>query len=327
MANPVGTDIYVSYPLSNVSIAYQQTANFVADKVFPVVPVVRQGGLFYTFGIGEFTRNQMQLRGPGTESAGSGWSLSNASYYCDVWALHKDIAKQDRANAAGIFDIDSITTNWLTRQGLLAREYSFATNFMKTGVWGTDITGVASSPSASQVLQWSDTASTPIENIRRAMTAVQEATGVRPNILTLGRKTWDALVDHPDIIDRIKGGATVAIPAKVQLALLAQLLELDEVMVMDAVINTANEGATTQTSAFVNGKSALLSYAPSAPSLLEPAAGYTFAWTGYLGGTSPIEVSRFPMVELKSDRIEIETAYGQKQTGSQLGYFWASIVA
>jgi hypothetical protein len=35
-----------------------------------------------------------------------------------------------------------------------------------------------------------------------------------------------------------------------------------------------------------NSKSALLCYTPSSPSLMTPAAGYTFTWNGYLAGNS-----------------------------------------
>jgi hypothetical protein len=106
----------------------------------------------------------------------------------------------------------------------------------------------------------------------------------------------------------------------------AALLELDEILVMQSIQNTAGEGQTA-THSFIGGKKALLTYTPPSPGLLTPAAGYSFAWRGYMGGTAPVAISRFRMDYIKSDRIEIEAAYDQKRIAADLGFFWNSIVA
>ena len=53
---------------------------------------------------------------------------------------------------------------------------------------------------------------------------------------------------------------------------------------------------------------------------MHPAAGYTFAWGGYTGaGPDGQRVSRFRMDHLRSDRIEMEMSYDQKQISTVLG--------
>ena len=43
MPNPTQSDLHVNVPLTNVSVAYMQDkAHFIADKVFPRVPVQKQ---------------------------------------------------------------------------------------------------------------------------------------------------------------------------------------------------------------------------------------------------------------------------------------------
>lgn len=324
---PTASQLHVNRPLTNLSIAFMQSLDgFVADRVFPVIPVDKQSDLYYEYARGDWNRNQMRKRAPSTESAGSTYSVSNSPYICDVYGLHKDIDDQVRANADSIFQLDAEATQFLSQQALLSREINWASNFLKTGVWTTDVTGVSSNPGNGQVLQWNDSSSTPIENIRAAKRTVQQTTGFLPNKLTIGAEVWDALVDHPDIVDRIKHSASNDRPAIVTKQAVAALLELDEILVMQSIQNTAGEGLTA-THSFIGGKKALLTYTPPSPGLLTPAAGYSFAWRGYMGGTSPVAISRFRMDHIKSDRIEIEAAYDQKRVAADLGFFWATIVA
>lgn len=326
--NPTPSDVHVNTLLTNVSIAYMQSqTEFVADRAFPVVPVEKQSDLYPEFDRADQNRNSMQKRAPATESAGDGFRVSNNPYYCDVFALHKDIDDQTRRNADSVWDLDAAATRFLEGKALIKREVDFATDFMTTGVWTGLVTGVAAAPGANQVLQWNDGDSSPIENIRAQRTAVKLLTGYRPNKLVIGEYAYNQLLDHPDIIDRIKGGSNSGAPAIVQQNLLASLLELDEILVMGAVYNTAKEGQTMSNAVIGGGKSALLLYTPSAPSLMTPSAGYTFAWRGYLGGATAQAIYRFRMEAIRSDRIEIEAAYDQKRIGADLGVFFNSIVA
>jgi hypothetical protein len=285
--------------------------------------------LYWTYDRGFFNRNQMRKRSPGTESAGIGYKVdSTSNYFCDVLALHHDIDDQIRANADSPLNLDRESTLLLTMQALIYREVYFAANFLTTGIWTTDVTGVSASPTTGQVLQWNDANSTPIENVRTAKRVVAQSTGFEPNVLTLGRAVYDALIDHPDIVDRIKyATATNNEPAKANLVTLASLFEVDEILVSNAIYNTATEGQTASHS-FVAGKTALLTYRPPAPGLMTPSAGYTFSWTGYVGAQSDGQrLMRYRIEPIKSDRIEIEMAFTQGKVAADLGYFFTSIVA
>jgi hypothetical protein len=134
------------------------------------------------------------------------------------------------------------------------------------------------------------------------------------------------LRDHPDFIDRVKYGQTQPNPAQVTKALIAQLLELDEVLVMEGIVNTAIEG-DTETNAYIGGKHALLVYRPAAPGLMTPAAGYTFYWSGLFGsGALGNRMSSFRIEPKKVDRVEIEMAFDMKMVDAGLGYFFTSVI-
>lgn len=339
MSNPTLGAVHISRPLSNLSIAFVQDANdFVADKVFPLLPVAKQADQYFIYDREYWFRSEMKKRAPGTESAGSDYDISTGNYSCDVYALHKDIADQIRANEDTPLNSDRDATEWLTQQALLKKEIDFATNYMTGGIWTFEADGVALNPtdagsfdptnaSNNDKLHWSDASSTPIEDIRQAKRYIKERTGQKANVLTLGQYTYDALVDHPDVIDRIKYGQTAGAPAMAGVQALAQIFEVDEVLVSSAARNTAQQGAT-EANSFIVGKHALLTHRPRRPSIMTPCAGLTFGWTGYLGGgVGAFQISKFRMDWLKSDRIEGEMAYDQKLVSADLGYFFDGIVA
>lgn len=339
MPNPTISNVHINRPLTNISIAYRQEAtDFVATKVFPYIPVQKRSDLYYVYNRGDWFRSEMQARAPGTESAGGGYRLTTDSYFCDVFALHKDIADQIRANEDTPLNSDRDAVEWLNQQALLKQEIDFASTYMAGGVWTFEADGVASGETAAGSFdptnasnndkrQWNDAASTPIEDIVQAKTYVKERTGYMPNVLTLGFKTYTTLLNHPDIVDRIKYGQTAGGPAIAGKETLAKLFEVDEVVVASATRNTAAEGLT-ESNSFVVGKHALLTYRPSRPSILTPSAGYTFGWNGYLGGAvGAAQISKFRMEHLKSDRIEGELAYDMKKVAADLGYFFDGIVA
>jgi len=330
MPNPTISNVHVNRPLTNISIAWKQAqTDFVAERVFPLVPVQKRSDAYYVYDRSYWFRSEVQKRAPGTESAGGGYKLTTDSYFADVYALHKDIDDQIRANEDIPLSSERDAVEWLNLQFMLEKERQFASTYLTTGVWATNVTGVPSGPTGAQVLQWNDAASTPIEDVRRYKLAVKRITGLMPNVMTLGIEVYTALVDHPDIIDRIKysGGVGPNNPARTTLDALAQLFEVDEIVVASAVQNTAVEGAA-ESNSFIVGKVALLSYRPPRPGILTPSAGYNFSWTGYLGGNAgAAQISRFRMEHLKSDRVEGETAYDMKVVSNDLGVFFNSVVA
>ncbi|MGE5619543.1 MAG: hypothetical protein ACM3US_09835 [Sphingomonadaceae bacterium] len=325
MQNPLPSDVHVNKPLTNISIAYMQDdREFIAAQVFPNVPVEAQSDVYFTFPKGEWFRSEAKERAPGTESAGSGYTVSTAPpYFCRVYAHHKDIPDSVRANQQAPLNVDAEATKFVTRQLLLLREKIWVANYFAAGIWATDVAGVAANPAAGQVLQWSVAGSTPIKDIRTYSREIQRLTGFRPNTLVLGPTVYDVLCDHADILGRIQYTQRGIVTRE----LLAALFEVDRVLVPGGVENTAAEGAA-DSMAFMYGKNALLCYAAPSPSLMQPSAGYTFSWTGYLGaGPQGNRITNFRMEHSKSERVEGEMAFDMKVIASDLAVFFSGVIA
>ena len=332
MPSPTQADLHVNVPLTNVSIAYMQSADsYIADKVFPGVPVEKQSDLYWKYSKSDWRRTDVAKRAPGTESKGVGWTQDTDTYFCHVYAVHKDIADQERANADSNFNLDRDSTEFITNQMLLKRDIDWSSSFFKTGIWGTERTGVNSAPVANvSFLRWDVASSDPIGDVARYFISFRRLTGFAPNICIMGADVMVALKQHPEIIDRIKYTQRGIVTED----LIATLFDVDELYVNYSTVATGPQttDARTQDAAasfsFVGDSTAVLfAYAPSSPSTLTPSAGYTFTWKGYLGGNAKgIRVKRFRMEAIASDRIEAEQTYDMKVVSADMGLFLASVV-
>jgi hypothetical protein len=327
MSQPTPGDVHVNTPLSNISIAFMQNrANFIADRVFPNIPVAKQSDLYYLYDRGFFNRDEMKERAPGTESAGGGYEISKDPYFAKVYAFHHDIPDQRRANADSPLMPDREATELVSHKALIKRERLWATNYFGTGIWDTNLTGVTGTPGGGQFLKWSDSNSTPIEDIRAAKTAVLESTGFEPNTLVIGQRVADALIDHPDIIDRVKYGQSSREQAVIEMSDLEALFKIPRILVMKSIVNTAVEGAANAHS-FIGGNNALLCYSTPTPGIMTPTAGYTFSWNGFLGaGALGSRIKRFRLESIESDRVEIQMAFDQKKVAGEMGYFFNAAI-
>jgi len=332
MTQPTARAVHVDQPLTNISIAYlQNPANFVASRVFPNIRVQKQSDVYYVYNRAFFNQNEARLRAPSTEAAVAGFGLSTDSYRADVVAQKAQMSWQVEANADTPVQLERANTELILHKMLIYKEVDWATKYFTTGIWGTNYVGVSGAPSAGQVRQWSDqTNGNPIEDIRRAKTDMMESTGYMPNTLVISQRVEDALLDHPDVIDRIKysGGVGNQNPAMTTTQTLAQLFGLDRILVMRAIQNTAAEGDTAAHS-FIGGKSALLTYVAPTPGLMTPSAGYTFTWSGYQGAANEfgISITRRDVEIIKTTEIEAEMAFTHKLVASDLGVFFSTIVA
>lgn len=322
MPQPTQRNVHVNRPLTNISIAFMNSReDFIADKVFPIVPVSKQSDLYYIYDKAQWFRTDAQKRGPGQESAGSGYKMSTGQYFAHVWALHKDVSDQERANTDDPLDADRDATEFVMEQMLLRREKEFVDNFFKTGIWIGSSTGSDVTPAAL----W-DVVSDPIKDVRAQARAMKRKTGRKPNTLIVSGEVDDALRDNAAVLDRISGGALPGNPALVTPQLLAMAFGVERYIVAESIENTAAEDQAMVGSA-IYGKHALLCYSEPNPGLRKPSAGYIFNWTGLLGGASAVQMKRFRMEHLNSDRVEGEMAWDMKQVAAELGVFFASVIS
>lgn len=324
VTNPTAGDVHVNRPLTNFSQKFLQNASaFVGMRAWPNLPVAKQSDLYYVFDRADFFRDEAEERADGTESAGGGFDLSTDPYFARVYAFHKDVTDRQRANQDSPVALDQSATQYVSGKHLIRRERIMQTNLFAANKW---FNGTAAA-TAGENVDWSAANSDPIKDVRDAIRGVHQLTGYRPNRMLIGRQGYDTLVDNDEILARITGGANTAQPAKVIRSLIAALFEIEEIIVMDAVYNTAVKGAA-ENNVFIGGDNALLYYAPATVGLEEPTAAVQFSWTGLMGNTSNgMRIKRFRMEHLEADRIEGQMSFDYRLTSGALGHFFTSVSA
>jgi hypothetical protein len=135
MPNPTQSDLHINVPVTNVSIGYMINAHFIADKIFPRVPVQKQSDLYWKYRKSDWRRTDVQRRAPGTETVGSRLEDRHRAVLRHVYGVHKDIDDQVRANADSFWSLDKDATLFVTNQLLLRRDLDWNNAFFKTGVW------------------------------------------------------------------------------------------------------------------------------------------------------------------------------------------------
>lgn len=330
MPQPTVSDVHVNAALTQISVAYVQDQDaYIADKVFPMVPVQHRTDVYFVWSKADFFRDEAQKRSDATESAGTGVNLTTATYTADVYALHQDIGPQVRANADPSVDLDVASTRQLMQKLLIRRDRIFMTKYMTTGKWGTDVTGTANgTPGSAAPAYWDDDANgDPFTDIAVGQTTILNNTGYLPNTLVLSWNVYQALRKHPLIVDRIKY-TQKTFSGTITAELLASAFDVERVLVSRAVYNTAAENVAASMS-FAMCKHALLCYAAPSPGLMEPTAGYTFAWQGFTGMNAlGVRMAQIPMnwLGLGTIRNEADMAFDMQVVGSDLGYFFNGIV-
>lgn len=327
---PRTNTIHIDQALTNMSVAYAQAANaFIADKVFPTIPVVKQSDVYFEYNKDDFFRDEARKRAKGTESAGGQHSVKIAGpYFCEKYAFHEDVFEEDRVNADSPIDVNRDAMENVMNKLLIRRETLWAETFFTDGVWGTDYAGVSATPSGDSLLKWNLAASDPIRQISGASIKMQETTGKTPNTLVLSPYVYDALMNHEDVLDRIKYTQKGIVTGDI----LAMLFGVDKIYVPRGI----KSGAPYQVSdadaaemSFIMGKHALLCYSENRPGIKRATAGYTFAWKGYTGASNlGTRIQRIPMPWLGPDteRIEGEMAFDMKVIAPDLGVMFNNIV-
>ncbi|MEX1120865.1 MAG: phage capsid protein [Balneolales bacterium] len=262
-----------------ISIAYQNT-RLIADKVFPRKPVGKEEFKYYKFPKGSF------ITVPDT-TAGRKGKLNEVNFEAEQvtdstvpHGLKAPVPQSDIDNAPDGLSPLNITTEGLRDLVLLDREVRCANKAFDADEYAAD-----NKVQLAGTDQWSDYAnSSPIDDIETGLNVPM----IRPNKLLIGQAAWSVLRQHPEIIAAVnKNDGDKGLATK---AAVAELFELDEVIVGQGWVNIAKPGQPVN-KVRVWGKHTLLfnDNATATPTL---GLGMTFGFTAQHGdpvaGTVPV---------------------------------------
>ena len=298
--------------LTAIAIAYRN-ARLIADSVLPRVLVGKQEFKYTVYDLAEGftvpdTRVGRKSKPNQVEFKGEEKTASTEDHGLDA-----PVPQADIDNAAGTqFDPLGRATELTTNLILLDREVrTSGVVFNKTNY------AAANAVTLAGASQWNDPASSPLNAITDALDAVI----MRPNIGVLGRAVSTALRRHPKVVKAYNG--TLGDEGLVPLQFLADLFELEEILVGDARVNTARPGQTVSLQRTWGKHAAFLYRDPLAGPDGGTAWGYTAQWGGRVAGSK-----EDPDVGLRGgQRVRSGESVVELVTAKDLGCFFENAIA
>lgn len=302
------TSLHVDQALSNFARDYRN-GGFKGQRIFPIFPVLKESDKYHIFTKRDSFRSEETLKGVNSAPRIKEWSVSTDSFACEEHALRGIIPDRERNNADPAIDIEGKTVEDLTDSLLLAYE-------IRVAAIVTSTSNITQNTTLSGTSQWSDfTNSNPISDVRTGRVTIHKATGKNPNRAAMGREVFDKLVDHPDLLERIKytrEGITTE-------QLVAALFGVEELLVCEALKDSANEGQTASLT-YAFGKDVLLFYADDKPSKRTVSLGWTFAAQDLL-------VKRKRNDDIDADMFDVGHIVDEKLVAADCGYLIKAAVA
>lgn len=317
--------------LTNMSVAYFQPDDwFVSPFVFPILPVQLSTSYYYIFDKGDLARDNVQRKPEFGKVTPMMFGSKQELYSCEVDQIIVGIDQistlnYQRSAAPGIIDPRRAKVRIATEQLKLHMDRVFADGYFKSGAWTNEWEGVTTPPSNKQFYKFSDSNCDPVKFIGDRRVEMMREGRRKPNVLALGVEAYEALKNNASILDRVKYSGSTANPATINANVLAQLFEIDRVVVLNSTYNKGGYGSTSMD--FVcDSKGALLAYAAPNPAIDEVSAGYTFAWD-MLGNGQYLAFDQYEGEKgTHTEFIEGLTSYTSKKVCDELGVFMKECV-
>lgn len=306
-------DIYVDQWLTTISIGYSNP-DYIYPQIVQVVPVNFPTGLIPGYNQSDWFRNTANRRGTGTLSRRGGFTLTQDTYSVKRDSFGFELADEVRDATMEPYNMDRDGTLFATDKVMMAQELDFATNLFTTGVW-TDATGY---------VQWNDYgSSTPLSLVTTTLDNIESRIGREGNMLVMGKQVWNALRWHPDLLDTIKYTQKGLLSED----LVASLFGVDKIIVGRGIYTASPEGTAEASVVYqrIWGKNMLALYNPPAPSMITPAAVYSFCWMRVPNAQN--YVRRFREEPKELDVLEANSYHDFHVTSARSGEFLANIVA
>src|SRR3990167_9257208 len=186
-------DVHVDAPLTNFALQFRNRP-FVADDVFPIVPVVKESDLYYTFSREEL-RDVDTLRAPGALAKEIEWVPSTASYIAQEYAMRHLLPDRIVNNSDAPVRPRINTVAKLMKWIQLGSEKRIQAVCQNSG---NVVATVAAAP------KWDGTSPTIEKDIDTAKDSVRNNAGVEPNAIVFAENVKDVVKRDSTLRDLIR---------------------------------------------------------------------------------------------------------------------------
>ena len=266
---PVG-HLHIDQALTNLSVQYKNQA-MIWPLVLPLIPVNKRSDKYFIYNKADAFTLADDTVFPKSLPNEMDWGTQTGNYSVTDHAFGDWLPEEVIENADVPLQPEVDTNDYLNRLLDIAEEARAANLVFNAANYSA-----SNQVTLSGTSQWSNSSSTPIDDIQNAIESCFGPEG-RANTLVFGIDTWKALRIHPQILDAVKAatrlqgsGGGVATRDEV-----ATLFEVEQILVGRSRYNQSKQGQTPSY-ARLWGKHAAALYVEKDPGIRSITFGATF---------------------------------------------------
>lgn len=289
-----------------------QAQMFIGLRVLPLFDVALQSATFSVVPLEAFLADTDTARASGGHYQRDDWEFTQTNYATTEHGAEEVLDDRERAVFAFTLDFDRIAAMRAMHRVLRAQETRIAALVFNVGNFSNTAVGVGwnNNPTTSQ----------PIDDVNNAIESVKTQSGMLPNTLVMSGFTFRKLQLNDQIVDRIKFSG-IDNPKDVNLQALSQLWRIPNILVGDAVRNTAAKGLAATPAEIWSNNFVWVGRVPETNDLREPGVGRTFHFVGD-GSSGGGTVEQYRDESRRSDvmrvRIDVDESLIYTATGHLL---------
>ena len=299
--------------LTGIALRYRNLEN-IADIVMPRTdPITAETFKYWSFKFADRTTIPNTMVGRRSRVNEVEFSAAENTASTLDYGLELPIPSKDQSNAPPAIDVTATGTEFLKDLIDLDREVRVSNIVFNPATYPA-----ANKTTLSGSNQWSDPTSDPILAISQAL----DGPMIRPNVMALGQKVWTTLTTHPKINSALNASGSTSGRARRQAV--AELFELDDIVVGRSYANSAKPGQTAVQYRIWGNHAALLRVNPR-PNLAMQVP--TFGMTVPYG--EPVAMDDYDKdIGLRGGtRVRVGESVAEVVMASELGYFFQNAVA
>lgn len=309
---PLIENIHTDAVLTNISVAITNGKNLVAPQVWPVVPVKKDSDIFYVYDQSNLRVDETRWA-PKTTAKEISWNVSTDTYKTERHALQELVEDDEKQNQDSPIDVMADSAAILAEKLMIRREKRLYDLLNASSTY--DSGAIVNVASGNRWDDFTSASSDPTEDVATARSTIFGKIGMSPNTMVLPRQVYEAVREHPTVLDRIKYTQVGVITPQ----LLATLFDIQNVIVAGGIENTAKEGQAASLSS-IWGKQVYIGY-------VAPRPGLRMASWGYHLQSQAMLTDRWRDEERKGDVIRNSYKDVPKLVTKSAGYLLRTVIA
>lgn len=295
---------------------------FIASRVFPVTPVMKQSGVFGKVVLEEIIKNAgATKRAPGAGYWRNTTQFTTDSYACEEYGIEETIDDREAAMYRSYLDARMFAVDRALLQLMIEAEMRVAALAMDYTTYNGNA-ALNNSVSTGWV-----TGGTPRKDVATSKHDFFLNCGFYPNAMIMNQRVFDIIRYNSDVTTAIaSSGAGESIKTRMITAQqVAQVFDVDQVLVASAPKNTAAPTAAASI-AHVWGDYVMLVKIATTNDMKEPCIGRSFHWAED-GSVYSGRVESYREERARSEVIRVRHDVDEKRLHTKCGFLIQNVTA